>query len=210
MQKVLLVQRDGMGAAKVSAIREAGADIELRVADVNGPFPPIVDYPEEFFPPDLDESLAWADLIVDHLYHADLTGFLFERAKPFGKPIVASGRKVPGVICPTTCCTLARMEKLGEYGRVFGMPEVELLVSEGGLVEEVRVVRGAPCGATWRAAEKLKGLKVEEAAARYGLETQFLCYAKANPNVFLKNPLHVAGEVHAAAIDKALAAARDK
>jgi len=41
---------------------------------------------------------------------------------------------------------------------------------------------------------------------RLGLETQFHCYAKANPNVFLTNPLHVAGEVHAAALRKALRA----
>lgn len=204
MQKILVVQKNGMGALKVAAIRELGLEMDVRVIDALGPFPPIIDEPENNFPPDLDQSIAWADVVLDHLYHADLTGYLAERAKLAGKPVVASGRKVPGIICPTTCCTLPRMAKLGDYAESFGMPEVNLEVSPEGVVERVEVVRGAPCGATWRAAEKLVGLKAEEAAARFGLETQFNCYAKANPNVFLTNPLHVAGDVHAAAVEKAL------
>lgn len=204
MQKVLVVQKNGMGALKVAAIKELGLDMEVRVIDAVGPFPPIIDEPENCFPPELEEGIAWADIILDHLYHADLTGYLAERARVAGKPVVASGRKVPGIICPTTCCTLPRMAKLGEYAEAFGMPEVELDLTPDGMVEKVRVVRGAPCGATWRAADKLVGLKAEEAAARFGLETQFNCYAKANANVFLTNPLHVAGDVHAAAVEKAL------
>jgi hypothetical protein len=66
------------------------------------------------------------------------------------------------------------------------------------------VLRGASCGATWKAAESVVGLPVDEALPRIGLSTQFHCYAKANPNVFLTNPLHVAGEVHTAALRKAL------
>lgn len=208
MQKVLVLQRDSMGAGKIAAVGELSRTIEIKVITAKGPFPPIVDDPQDAFPPDLEESLAWCDVAVDHLYHADLTGYLLELAKKAGKPVVASGRKVPGAICPTTCCTLARMAKLGEYGEEFGSPEVRVKLDENGAVSEVSVTRGAPCGATWRAAERIIGLKAADATARFGLETQFFCYAKANPNVFLKNPLHVAGEIHAAAMDKALAAAK--
>lgn len=204
MQKILVVQKNGMGALKVAAIRELGLAMEVRVIDAIGPFPPLIDEPENNFPPELEEGLAWADIVLDHVYHADLTGYLMERAKIAGKPVVASGRKVPGIICPTTCCTLPRLAKLGEYAEAFGLPEVKVEVSSEGVVEKVEVVRGAPCGATWRAAEKLVGMKAEDAAARFGLETQFNCYAKANPNVFLTNPLHVAGDVHAEALEKAL------
>lgn len=210
MQRVLVVQRDNMGAGKVVAVKELSEDIELKVVDVKGPFPPIVDYPGEHFPPELMDGLAWCDIVVDHLYHADLTGYLLEKAQEAGKPVVASGRKVPGAVCPTTCCTLGHMNKLGAYGKSFGMPEVEVLLNEDDSIKSVKVVRGAPCGATWKAAEKLTGLKASDAAARFGLETQFNCLAKSNPNVFLTNPLHVAGDVHAAAIEKAMTAAHKK
>ncbi|GAB6064281.1 DUF166 family (seleno)protein DfsP [Deferrisoma palaeochoriense] len=203
MQHILVFQRDGMGAGKVRAVRELRPDLELRVINVDGPFPPIVDDPQDHFPPDLDELLAWADLVLDHLYHPDLTGFLLDRSEAAGKPIVASGRKLPRGHTPTTCCTLGRIGELGAYAESFGAPEFCVEI-EDGKIAAIEVKRGAPCGATWKAARKVLGLPVDEAIPRLGLETQFHCYAKANPNVFLTNPLHVAGEVHAAALKKAV------
>ncbi|GAB4271448.1 MAG: DUF166 domain-containing protein [Deferrisomatales bacterium] len=209
MQRIVVFQRDGMGAEKVRAVRELRPDLALRVFDVDGPFPPIVDEPEGHFPPDLDAVLAEADLVLDHLYHPDLTGFLLDRCEAAGVPVVASGRKLPRGHTPTTCCTLGRIRELGPYAESFGAPEFCVTVADG-TVTGVEVRRGAPCGATWKAAEKIVGLPVDQAAPRMGLEVQFHCYAKANANVFLTNPLHVAGEVHAAAFQKALGEARRK
>ena len=204
MQRILVFQRDGMGKGKVKAIAEHGRDLELRVADLKGPFPPIVDEPGAHFPPDTAELLAWADLVLDHLYHPDLTGYLVERCQEAGVPVIASGRKLPeGAHTPTTCCTLGRIESLGEYACQFGAPEFSVEVKDG-KIASIAVLRGASCGATWKAAESVVGLPVDEALPRIGLSTQFHCYAKANPNVFLTNPLHVAGEVHTAALRKAV------
>lgn len=208
MQNILVVQRDGLGATKVHAVRERRPDLELRVIDVNGPFPPLVDEPQQHFPADLETHLAWAALVLDHLYHPDLTGYLLDRCEALGVPVIASGRKLPRAHTPTTCCTLGRLGELGEYARSFGAPEFEVTVREG-RVAAVQVVRGAPCGATWKAAREVEGLTVDEAIPKIGLATQFNCYAKANPNVFLTNPLHVAGEVHSAALEKALRKAAD-
>lgn len=206
MQQVLVFQRDGLGAGKIVAVGRVAPDLALRVIDVDGPFLPLVDDPEAHFPPDLEAQLAWADLVVDHLYHPDLTGYLLDRCEAAGVPVLASGRKLSRGYTPTTCCTLGRIEVLGEYGRHFGAPEFEVAV-EDGRIASVRVLRGAPCLATWRAAEAIVGRTVDEAIPRIGLATQFHCYAKANPNVFLTNPLHVAGEVHSAALKKAVRAA---
>ncbi len=202
MQRILVFQMDGLGAEKVRAVRELRPDLDLVVFDVDGPLPPIVDEPHERFPADLDALLAGADLVLDHLYHPDLTGHLLDRCEAAGVPVVASGRKLPRGHVPTTCCTLGRIGELGAYAETFGAPEFRVTV-EDGRVAGVEVVRGAPCGATWRAAERVVGLPVADAVPRIGLETQFFCFAKANPNVFLTNPLHVAGEVHAAAFQKA-------
>ncbi|MDF1553596.1 MAG: DUF166 family (seleno)protein DfsP [Deferrisomatales bacterium] len=209
MQKILVLQRDGLGATKVRAVAEQRPDLALHVIDVDGPFPPIVDDPQDHFPADLDAHLAWADLVLDHLYQPDLTDHLVDRCEAAGVPVIASGRKLPRAHTPTTCCTLGRLEELGEYAREFGAPEFEVTVEEG-RIAAVRVLRGAPCGATWKAAREVLGMQVDEAIPKIGLATQFNCYAKANPNVFLTNPLHVAGEVHISALEKAIRRAGGK
>jgi thymidylate synthase len=75
-----------------------------------------------------------------------------------------------------------------------------------GKIARIAVVRGAPCGATWDAAAGVLGHPVEEAMVRIGLETQFFC--TANPAgwdpLYGKSPVHFAGDVHAAALKKAL------
>lgn len=74
------------------------------------------------------------------------------------------------------------------------------------MVVYARVLRGAPCGATWEAAKQIAGLPVEEAEVRIGLETQFFC--TANPAgwdpIYGKSPVHFAGHLHQAAFIKAL------
>lgn len=75
-----------------------------------------------------------------------------------------------------------------------------------GRVVRVTVVRGAPCGATWEAAARIVGLPVEEAKTRIGLETQFFCAADPagwDP-MYGKSPVHFAGDVHKAALEKAV------
>lgn len=70
----------------------------------------------------------------------------------------------------------------------------------------LRVLRGAPCGATWSAAERLIGLPAADAALRMGLEVQFFCSADPagwDP-LFGRSPVHYAGKVHQSALQKAL------
>ncbi len=75
-----------------------------------------------------------------------------------------------------------------------------------GRIAAVKVLRGAPCGATWDAANRVVGLPLEEAVVRIGLETQFFCSADPagwDP-IHGKSPVHFAGEVHMAAFKRAL------
>ncbi len=88
---------------------------------------------------------------------------------------------------------------------MFGSPEFEAEAIDG-RISEIRVLRGAPCAATWHAAEGVKGLPVDEAIVRIGLETQFYCSADpANWDpIYGKSPVHFAGHIHSAALKKAL------
>jgi hypothetical protein len=74
-------------------------------------------------------------------------------------------------------------------------------------IASIEVKRGAPCGATWDVLARVIGLPLDEAVSTLAREVQYICYA--DPSAFDpisgKSPLHYAGEVHAAALRKALA-----
>jgi hypothetical protein len=88
---------------------------------------------------------------------------------------------------------------------MFGMPEFTVKVSQG-RIDRIEVVRGAPCKATWEAAQRVEGLSVKEAPVRIGLEVQYFCVAdpSAWDPIYGKSPVHLAGEFHRAALLKAL------
>jgi len=71
-----------------------------------------------------------------------------------------------------------------------------------GRIETMRVVRGAPCDATWQAAARVRHLPPAEAVIRIGLQVQYLC--TADPSgwgpIYAKSPVHYAGNVHSAAL----------
>ena len=70
------------------------------------------------------------------------------------------------------------------------------------IVTEINVLRGAPCGATWKAAEKIKNMPIKEALTRFGLEVQF--FSTADPAscdpLWGKSPVHVAADIHSAVL----------
>jgi hypothetical protein len=74
-------------------------------------------------------------------------------------------------------------------------------------IASIEVKRGAPCGATWDVLARVIGLPLDEAVSTLAREVQYICYA--DPSAFDpisgKSPLHYAGDVHAAALRKALA-----
>lgn len=79
-------------------------------------------------------------------------------------------------------------------------------MASSGRLEKISVVRGAPCGATWKAAQRVVHLPPEEAIVRIGLEVQFFCSADPagwDP-IHGKSPVHFAGHVHSAALKRAL------
>jgi hypothetical protein len=101
---------------------------------------------------------------------------------------------------------------LGQYGDRFGAPEFKVRLAED-KVQHITVVRGAPCGATWKAAAKVAGLPIDEAVVKIGLEVQYFCSADPagwDP-IHGKSPVHFAGHVHSAALTRAIrkAAAQD-
>jgi len=85
------------------------------------------------------------------------------------------------------------------------MPEFSVEVVDG-KIARIKVLRGAPCGATWEAALRVMDLPAEEAAIRIGLEVQYFCAADPSgwDPIFGKSPVHFAGDVHRNALKKAI------
>jgi len=94
---------------------------------------------------------------------------------------------------------------LGKYSEYFGSPEFEVKLQDN-IIVDIKVVRGAPCGATSEVAQDLIGLDAEEAITKIGLKTQFNCTADPagwDP-IGGKSPVHFAGEIHSRALKKAI------
>ncbi len=203
MQRIAVYQQAANARSKIDFIGRHGRGLELAAChDLDQPLPAVIDEPE----PWLADPGA-VDLVLSYLKHPDLQLELARLCRARGLVLVASGQKLsgPGVFCPRTCCSLGRDQRLGAYGRQFGLPELGARVANGRLAA-VEVERGSPCGAAWSAAAEVMGLEVAEAAQRYGLLVQTRCQADpANWDpLWGASPVHAAGRVHARALARAI------
>ena len=207
-QRIAVFQQNGSAQSKIAGLKKYGGDsVALEIFDLPLGLPPVIDNAAEYLPADLS-----ADLVLDYLKHPDLSEDLADMCAAKGIPVVGSGKKIRPhgnrrglVFTPPTCCGLSRNDILGYYGEHFGAPEYKVR-TENGRIVDVEVIRGAPCGASWPAAEKIVGLTPDQAIARIGLETQYVCTADPSnwDPLFGKSPVHFAADVHAAALKRAI------
>ncbi|MDR3570431.1 MAG: DUF166 family (seleno)protein DfsP [Syntrophobacteraceae bacterium] len=205
VQKLLVFQQNARGENKIRGIRAHGQRrFELEILSIESPVPAVLDDTSEYLPSDLH-----ADLVLDYLNHPDLSQDLAVMCQNRGIPLVASGKKirVQGAFTPMICCALSRDRRLGCYGDRFGAPEFAIEI-EGERIRKITVVRGAPCGASWEAATRMAGSPVQDAAVRMGLEVQFFCTADPSgwDPLYGKSPVHLAAELHRAALSRAMEA----
>ncbi|MEJ2158125.1 MAG: DUF166 family (seleno)protein DfsP [Desulfobacteraceae bacterium] len=208
-QCIWVYQQHQSAQGKIKAIEQFSPDeIKLHIVSIDNALPPVIDDATDILP-----EPRGADLVLDHLKHPDLSFFLAEICRQLKIPVVASGKKPPmaEALTPRTCCALTHKEGLGPYGKRYGQPEYRVIV-ENGIVRAVETTRGAPCGATWEAAQRIIGLQIEEARIRIGLETQFFCVADPSSwdPISGKSPVHIAAELHKAALATALKKAAEQ
>ena len=199
--KIVVFEQNGSGQKKIVGIRQYGNDLELAgIFNITASLPEFVDNPEEYITGDFT-----ADVVLDYLVHPDLSHYLVNLCRKKNIPIISSGKKNKDAYTPFTCCGLGLHKKLGRYGEQFGLPEYEVTL-EGDCIVSLRVIRGAPCGATWEVLSRVEGVEIEEAMTLLPREVQYRCVA--NPSRFDpvsgKSPVHYAGYVHRAALQKAI------
>ncbi len=101
------------------------------------------------------------------------------------------------------CCSLVPCHDrvIDEFTSVLGMPVFRISV-EGGVVSDVGVIRGSPCGASWWVASQLPGTPVADAPAKARLLAgQYLCRALRGTRC----GIHRSAEIHKKAVEAALA-----
>lgn len=203
MQKIMVFQQNGSGRTKIAGIHKfREGQFTIETYDIDESLPAVIDDTSQYLPKTID-----ADVVLDYLKHRDLSDDLSLLCEKLGIPMVASGRKITAgeAICPPICCALSRQNQLGEYGKAFGKPEIEVVVQKD-IIAQIKVLKGAPCGATWNAAQKIKNMPIETALTRFGLEVQFFC--TANPAswdpLWGKSPVHLAADIHSAVLKAAL------
>lgn len=197
MQKIMVFQQNGSGKTKIDGMTKFGKNqFIIKSFDIDDPLPPVLDDTSHYLPDKIE-----ADIVLDYLIHRDLSDDLSVLCKKLDIPMVASGKKITtgDAICPPICCALSRQDCLGEYSKTFGTPDIEVMTKED-IITEIKVLKGAPCGATWNAAQKIKNMPIEKALTRFGLEVQFFCSADPaswDP-LWGKSPVHLAADVHTA------------
>lgn len=197
---IFVFQQGGSGDHKIEGVRRHGAGMEISgMVSIDGVLPDFIEDPEEIIGDDFT-----ADLVLNYLQHPDLVAYLIQLCEQKGIPIVSAGKKGGG-FTPFTCCGLGRHELLGSYGQRFGVPEYRVVL-QGGKIQDIEVIRGAPCGATWDALQLFIACEVAEVLERLPRQVQYFC--SANPSGFDpvtgKSPVHFAGHVHFAALKKAI------
>lgn len=201
--EIIVFQEQGSGEHKIEGVQHYGTDLQItNIISIDDVLPGFIDDPERF----IDDNF-FCDLVLNFLRHPDLVYYLMTICEKKSISIVSPGKKGSG-FTPFTCCGLGRNKQLGAYGEQFGLPEYEVRVLKGRIVE-IKVLRGAPCGATWDALREYTGCTVEDVLTRLPRQVQYFC--SANPSGFDpvsgKSPVHFAGYVHIAALKKAMESA---
>jgi len=197
---ILVFQERGSGEHKIEGVRSYGEGVTItEVVSIDAFLPDFIEDPEEIIKDDFS-----ADLVLNFLKHPDLVEHLIALCEQKGIPIVSAGKKGAG-FTPFTCCGLGKNETLGIYGDKFGLPEYKVVL-QGDVIKDIKVIRGAPCGATWDALQEYIGCQVDDVLVRLPRQVQYFC--SADPSGFDpvsgKSPVHFAGYVHIAALKKAI------
>ncbi len=191
---------------------------DVEVYELPENLPELIDEPSEFLK--LPDSFK-PDIVISFANHPDINLELIKWAAENGVGLVIfSGGAKSGsyaqlkkegekrgvkVIWEEICCATPKIDEYSEFFEHFGAPELEIEV-ENGVIKDVKVKRSAFCGATYYVAEKIRGLRVEEAPSKAGYYTQiYPCMASRG----IDGGIHKAARAHQKAVEKALKKSTD-
>jgi len=219
MISIGVITRGKYGLRLIDNVRN-NSNFKISSIGLPGKLPDFIEIPadliNEFIP---DKSIFSNDLIIAYTLHPDLSPEVIRLAGENGARavIIAGSTAMAGgqseitrlskkyninvqvhEICCDIECTGDRI--IDEFASCFGKPEVEINTNNG-LITNLKIIRGAPCGSTWHMAKGLMGTKIEEAPARAGLLIQQYPCRSVRGN---KSGIHKAAKLHKESVERAL------
>lgn len=219
MISIGVITRGKYGLRLIENVRK-NSDFIVSSIELPEKLPDLIETPADFIDELIpDKSIFSNDLIIAYTLHPDLAPQIIRLAGENGASavIIAGGAAMAGgqseitrlskkyninvqvhEICCDIECTGDRT--IDEFASCFGKPEV-IINANNGLITNVKIIRGAPCGSTWHMAKRLVGTKIEEAPARAGLLIQqYPCRAMRGN----KGGIHKAAKLHKESVERAL------
>jgi hypothetical protein len=219
MTSIGVIARGKYGLRLIENIKN-NSDFKVSSIEIPEELPDFIEAPKDFINGlDPDKSIFSNDLIIAYTLHPDLTPEIIRLAGENGASavIIAGGAAMAGggaeiqklslkyniiIRIHEICCDIERCgdKTVDEFASYFGRPEVSI-TSKNGIITNVRIIRGAPCGSTWHMAKGLIGINTEDAPARAGLLIQqYPCRAQRG----IKGGIHKAAKLHKGSIERAL------
>ena len=216
--KVGIITRGRYGHRVIDTIKKW---TDMSVVSTGLPEPELSNFIEEpeKIVEQIDKSVFDVDLLMSYALHPDLNPEIVKLSGKLGvKAVIIPGgarragsleelnqiSKEYGIAIEVTeiCCSHASSddETINEFLSKLGRPEYKI-ETKNGKVSNVEVVRGAPCGSSFRVAEQLIGLDLKEAPIKGGWFTQiYPCRASRG----IKGKIHTSAEIHKKAVEDAL------
>ena len=210
MISIAVVTRGKYGERAIQTIREK-TSFEVTQFPVPEYLPGFIEDTEPY----TKDAVMTSDLVIIFALHPDLTpAFAVCAAESGAGAIIVSGsdtselRKIRDryqihIHADEICCSLVPCGDhiIDEFAGVLGRPKFRIAVTAG-VVSDVQVIRGSPCGASWWAASQLVGTPVADAPAKAGLLVQqYPCRAVRGTH----GGIHRSAEIHKKAVEAALA-----
>jgi hypothetical protein len=164
----------------------------------------VAPFPSGMMVDDIELTLPECDLYISYVRHPDVALAIIDKQKPvilgvsFGPGFLRQAKGInENIIAPPTMCSLEDntwMPEINEFAKVFGKPVFYVKVQDDGTIDNVRVIRGSPCGSTVAASAELCGTRLSpEQLQHYGLRICHFCRA---PRLGKTCDKEVAGLLH--------------
>jgi len=216
MTNIGVITRGKYGRRLIDTILDK-TDLRVVSAEVPEHLPEFIDEPDEFLEElHVDKKVFNTAILVTYSLHPDLTPAIARLAGRYGvRSLIVPGgaSKAPVqeleriseeygmyIEVEDICCTLSADPAICEFTDKLSRPLLEIIVSEE-KVDEVKVIRGAPCGSTWHMADGLKGTPLKEAPAKAGLLIQQYPCRAVRGN---KGGIHESAQLHKDAVAMAI------
>ncbi len=219
MISIGVITRGKYGKRLVENIKK-NSDFRITSFELPESLPGFIEEPEDFVRTlNIDKNIFSSDLVIAYTLHPDLAGEIIRLAGENGAHavIIAGGAARAGGVTEISvqsqkynlhveaheiCCDIGKCgdSVIDEFASCFGKPEIKI-TTENGLIKNVEIIRGAPCGSTWHMAKALPRTRIEDAPAKAGLLVQqYPCRAVRGTG----GGIHKAAELHKKAVEFAL------